>query len=320
MAPIPTYRSFLGVAKEVTKGTAVVPSSFIPVGGFKPKRVVTQLLDEGWRGSNVDNYGSQQGKAHSEIEIEDSPLYVDTFGWALKAILGEEAISGAGPYTHVFTVLNTGDQQPPSLTLTDMVGSIGAKAWPGVQLSEVTISIDPDGNLTWSASGNGFVEAAAATPTPSWSTILPMQGWRMSATLNGTAIHPVGLEVTISREIEVKNTANNSQNPMAIWVGKLGVSVSGEIVAEDDTHNAALSADTQGILNITGTRGAGATAETVTLLCTKTAYEAVELGRGQSEILYDLTLKAIGNTTDVGVSAGYGPIKATLVNSRSTVY
>lgn len=320
MAPIPTARSFIGVAKETTKGTAVAPTSFVPVGGFNPKRVPTMLLDEGWRGSNVDAYGSQHGKVHSEIEIEESPLFVDTFGFPMISIFGEEALTGAGPYTHVFTVLNSGDMQPVAQTWTDMVGSIGAKAWPGVQLSEVTLSIDPDGNVTWSASGNGFPEAAASTPTAAFSMLLPMQGWRMSATLNGTAIQPISLEVTFSREIEIKKTANASQNPFAIWVGKLSVSVSGEIVAEGDTHHAALVADTQGILSITGTRGAGASAETLTVLCTKTAYEAVEIGRGQSEIHYDLSLKAIANTTDVGVSAGYGPAKVTLVGPRSTVY
>lgn len=320
MAAVPTARSFLGVAKETTKGTAVTPTAYIPVAGFNPQNMPTQLLDEGWRGSNVDSYGSQQGKAHSEIEIEESPLYVDTFGFAMKSIFGEEALSGAGPYTHAFTVLNTGDMQPPALTFTDMVGSIGAEAWPGVQLSEVTITIDPDGNITWSASGQGYPGADAATPTPSFSTVLPMQGWRMSATLNGSAIQPVSLEVTFTREIEVKNTANASQSPYAIWIGKLGVTVSGEIIAEDDSHQDALTADTQGILNITGTRGAGASTETLTILCTKVAYQTVEIGRGQAEVHYSLELKALANTTDVGTSAGYGPAKVTLVNSRSSVY
>lgn len=321
MAPIPTARSFVGVAKETgTKGVAVAPTAFLALMGFNAKRVPTMLTDEGWRGSNVDVYGSQQGKLHSEIEVPESSLFVDTIGFALLSIFGEEAISGASPYTHVFTTLNSGTMQPPALTFTDMVGSIGAKAWAGVQLSELTITVDPDGNITWGASGQGFPEADASTPTQSYSALLPMQGWRMSCTLNGTAIQPVSLEVTFTREIEVKNTANASQNPFAVWIGKLGVAVTGEFVAEDDTHPDALAADTQGVLSITGTRGSGATTETLTILCTKTAYQAVEIGRGQSEVHYSLDLKAIANATDVGASAGYGPAKVTVVNARSTVY
>lgn len=321
MPPVPTARSSLGVAKETTKGTAVLtPTSYIPVDGFSSQTVPTMLRDEGWRTSNVDVYGSQQGKSHSEIEIEESPVFVDTIGWPLLQIFGEEAISGVGPYTHVFTTLNSGDMQPPALTWIERVSTIGVKAWPGVQLSELTLSIDADGFVTWSASGMGFPTPGAGTPAESFSTVQPMQGWRMTWTLNGTQIQPLNLEINFTREIEVKNTANNSQNPFAVWVGKLGVEISGEIVAENDTHPAALLADTQGVCTITGTRGAGASTETLTVLCSKTAYDSVEVGRGQSEVHYDLSLKALANTTDVGTSAGYGPCKVTLVNARSTAY
>lgn len=320
MAATPTARSFVGVAKETTPGTPVAPTAYLALSDFNPQNVPTILLDEGWRGAAVDAVGSQQGKVHSEIEIPDSPLFVDTIGFAFKTTFGEEALTGAGPYSHVFTLLNSGNMQPPALTLTDMVGAIGAKAWPGVQLSELTISIDPDGNITWSASGSGYQGVDASTPTQSYSAVLPMQGWRMTCTLNGTAIKPVSLEIKFMREIEVKKVADGTQNPYAIWIGKLSVEVSGEIIAEDDTHHDALTADTQGILNITGTRGAGAATETLTILCTKTAYQTVEIGRGQSEVHYSLELKALGNATDVGVSAGYGPAKVNLVNARSTVY
>lgn len=321
MPPVPSARSTLGVAKEATKGTAVLtPTSYIPVGGFSAQPVPTMLRDEAWRGSNVDIYGSQQGKSQSEIEIDESPVFVDTIGWPLLQILGEEAVSGAGPYTHNFTSLNSGDMQPPALTWIERVSTIGVKAWPGVQLSEVTLTIDADGLVTWTGSGMGYPTPGVGTPTEAWSTIQPFAGWRMAWTLNGSAIQPLNVEITFSREIEVKKTANNSQNPYAIWVGKLGVEISGEIIAEGDTHPAALLADTQGACVLTGTKGAGATTETLTITCSKTAYDSVAVTRGQPEVHYDIALKAIANTTDVGVSGGFSPAKVTVVNARSTLF
>lgn len=319
MPPVPTARSFVGVAKETTKGTAVAPTDYLKLTDFSGQNVPTPLYDEGWQGSNIDVYGMQHGKVHSEVELE-SPLHVDTFGWPMKSVLGEEAVTGAGPYTHVFTVLNSGDMQPPALTLTDQIGSIGSRAYPGVQLTEVTVSIDADGNVTWSASGSGFPSGSASTPTPAFSAVLPMQGWRMSATLNGAAIKPLSMEVVFSREFEVKKTADGTQNPTAIWIGELSVTASGEILAEDASHITAQLANTQGVFSITGTRGAGASTETLTILCTLVGYETVEIGRGQSEVHYDLSLKALGNATDVGTSAGKGLAKVTVVNARSSVY
>lgn len=319
MAPSPTWRSFIGVAKETTKGTAVAPTGYIPVRTCSPKRMPTRLDDVGWRGSAVDTYGSQQGKIVSQHSIEGD-LFVDTFGFWLKGLLGEEAISGAGPYTHIFTPLNTGDQQPPALTITDQIGAIEARGWPGVQLSEVKLAIDVDGNITYTCSGMGFPEAAASTPTPSFGSLKPMQGWRMTASLNGTAIQMAGIDLTMSRPVSAIKTTDGTQNPFAVWAGVLGVSVSGNVIAESNSHLAALVADTQGIFTFTGTRGAGASAETLTVLCTTTAYNAVEIGRSNDWVEYALDLKPVANSTDVGVSAGFSPIKATLVNARSTVY
>lgn len=321
MPPAPTWASFLGVAKETTKGTAVTPSGYVPVTSFDPKKRPTRIDDTGWRGSAVDTYGSQQGKVISELSW-GGDLFVDTFGFWLKGIFGEEAISGAGPYTHPFTPLNTGDQQPPALTLTDMQGSIAARAWPGVQLSEVKLTIDVDGNVTYTCSGMGFPDAAAATPTASFGALKPMQGWRFTTSVNGTSAQLAGCEITFSRSVNAVKTTDGTQNPHAIWVGQLGVTITGNVVTNAVTHLTNLGSDAQGVFTLTGTRtpGAASTEETLTVTCTTTAYNAVELNRGQDWIEWALDLKPVANSTDVGVSAGFSQCKVTLVNARSTVY
>ena len=65
-----THRSYIGIAKETTKGTAVTtPTAYIPViaNTVKPQDIYTPLYDEGLRGSLVKNYAYLQGRVHSQF-------------------------------------------------------------------------------------------------------------------------------------------------------------------------------------------------------------------------------------------------------------
>lgn len=64
MAVQNSVRSFIGIAKEVTKGTVVAPTDFIPVmaDSLKPVDVIDPLYDTGLRGSMVVNYNYIPGR------------------------------------------------------------------------------------------------------------------------------------------------------------------------------------------------------------------------------------------------------------------
>ena len=96
MAVQNTHRSYLGVAKETTKGTAVAPTAFIPVAASKLKTqdIIDPLMDEGLRGSLVKDYNYVQGRYRSTVEW-GGPVFADTFGWAVAGILGSVATTGA---------------------------------------------------------------------------------------------------------------------------------------------------------------------------------------------------------------------------------
>jgi hypothetical protein len=66
-----SVRSYLGIAKEATKGTIVAPTDFIPVAkdNIKPVDVVDPLYDTGLRGSNVVNYNYLQGRTRSTFDF-----------------------------------------------------------------------------------------------------------------------------------------------------------------------------------------------------------------------------------------------------------
>ena len=126
MAVQASVRSYLGIAKEVTKGTPVSATDFIPVmkDSLKPQDIIDPLYDQGLRGSNVLNYNYVQGRTRSTFDFGGA-VFADTIGYALAGMLGEVATTGgSAPYTHEVTLLNSltsgTDTQPISYTMTEI--------------------------------------------------------------------------------------------------------------------------------------------------------------------------------------------------------
>ena len=90
MAVQPSVKSYLGLALETTKGTAVTATDFVPItlNSFKPVEMINELLDKGIRGSMVENYNYVQGRRHTEIDF-GGPVFADTIGYWLAGVLGD---------------------------------------------------------------------------------------------------------------------------------------------------------------------------------------------------------------------------------------
>lgn len=94
-----TYASakqFVGLAKEATQGTAVLPTWTMPVEEFAPKDVPVWLDDKAMRGSMGEPYGKQQGPLKTEFQLK-GPWFGDTGTFLLSNILGD--LVDAGTYT-----------------------------------------------------------------------------------------------------------------------------------------------------------------------------------------------------------------------------
>jgi len=92
-----THRSYIGIAKETTKGTAVTtPVAYIPVTAstVKPQDIYTPLFDEGLRGSLVKNYNYIQGRIHSTFDF-GGPAFADTILYPIAGVLGEDVVTGS---------------------------------------------------------------------------------------------------------------------------------------------------------------------------------------------------------------------------------
>ena len=144
MAVQNSVRSFIGIAKEVTKGTAVAPTDYLLVqaDSLKPADIIDPLFDNGLRGSLVENYNYIPGRTRSTFDFSSS-AFPDGIGYALTGLLGSVATTGASaPFTHTISLKNNltaaADAQPLSYTLTDFYAA-AVRAYPGVQFTDFTL-------------------------------------------------------------------------------------------------------------------------------------------------------------------------------------
>ena len=321
MAVQNSVRSYLGIAKEVTKGTAVAPTAFIPVtqSKLKPVDIIAPMLDEGLRGSMAKDYNYIQGRTRSTFDF-GGPVFADTFPWAIAGLMGSVATTGASaPYTHTVSLKNSSatgaDAQPTSFTLTDFYAA-NVRAYAGSQIHDVSLTFNADGMLEYDAKATGWQSASASTPTPTFSAILPVPAWQGTVSLAGTAVsYTVEGSVSLTRSVTPIYGVANTQNPYAVFVGALEAKGSLKFVMEDNAELTRFLTNTQPAIVVNFANGAGATATQIQMTITKGAYTAAVIDRGNDFVQVDIELTGIANTTDAGSSGGYAPVKFVFQNA-----
>jgi len=319
-----THRSYLGIAKEATKGTAVTPTDFIPVTAskIKPVDLIGELYDEGLRGSLVKNYAYIQGRTHSTFDF-GGPVFADTFGYALGGLLGDVATTGAtAPYTHTISIKNataTGsDAQPTAFTLTDYYAA-NVRAYAGIQIHELSLKFTADGLLDYDAKGTGFASATASTPTPSFSTVLPTPTWIATVSIGGSSIsNSVEGNLDMVRPVTPIFGISNTKAPYSIFLGALETKGKIRFVMEADTELTRFLTNTQPAIVFNWSQGTGASATQIQFTTTKGAYIASMIDRSKDFVEIEIDLNAQGNTTDAGATSGYSNIKWVLQNAKAS--
>lgn len=328
----PSAKQVLGLAVETTQGTAVTTlAATCPVKAFEPEDKFVMLVDDALRGSMVDSYGEIQGPKNVEFAV-NGPVFCDWLPFFVKNILGDNTTTGAGPYTHAMSVLNTGTAQPSSLTLVDggqLAATALARTYSGCCLSELTIKGNPESTLLeWSAKGLGWASAdAPGAPTWAPSADAPMAAWRTGIGVGGTfgAMPNATIrnfEVTITRALKVEWTSQNSQNPYIIQRGVVGVTGNFYVsVPSDETMLDYWLNNTQPQLQFLIDNGQASTAQRrVTIDMLLGSFQSTKINRSEEAIGYDVTFKGVANTTNAGASLGYSPIKVTTINNTASGY
>lgn len=313
--PIPTHRTIIGIAQETTKGTGVAPVDYLAIRDPQGTDDITYLEDRGMRGSMVEIYNEIAGVTTSEFTFSGD-VFPETIPRPLKGLMGELATAGTTPITHSVTVLNTGDGQPPAYTITDYNGTV-TRRFPGCQFQELGFSFSADGLLTYSARALGYASTTTTTPTPSFTANPPLAAWIGTLTLAGGSVTRMeSADITISRPVTPIHTVDGSANPYAMWAGPLSASGRLTLVYEDDTDLTRYLTNTQPAAVIAFSTGAGASQRSITFTMTKCAFvNPTRVTRGEDHLQLEATFNANANTTDVGTSAGYGPIKVAVGNA-----
>ena len=324
MAVQQSVRSYLGIAKEVTKGTAVAPTDFIPVSkdSLKPVDIVDPLFDTGLRGSNVLNYAYIQGRTRSTVDYGGA-VFADTVGYAIAGVLGSVATTGASaPFTHTMSLFNSltsnVDVQPISYTLTDFY-AVDVRSYPGCQFSDFSLKFNADGMLEYDTKTTGFSSELVADPTPTFSTVLPTPVWRGTVSIAGSQV-----TTAMSGNIDMKRPAtpiygiSNTQNPYQVFLGPLEVTGKITFVMENDSQLLNFLNNTQPAIVLNWSYGTGAALVQLQATITKGAYTAGVIERGEDFVQVTIDLNGQSNTTDAGSSGGYSPIKWVLQNAKAS--
>jgi hypothetical protein len=315
--PLSTYRTIVGIAKEVTEGTPVLPVDFIPVTADpKPSNKLLMLADKGWRGSRTADYGMVAGTRHAELTI-DGNVDPATIGYFLQSLLPDEVVTGAAsPFTHAFSLLNTGNQQPKGYTLTDFDGG-QANQYAAARASDLSFAFTADGLLSytskwtaWAGVPNAAVLASSYSPAPpiaNWTGVAQIAGAPSSIIIDGS--------VDLKQPVEATHTIDGSQDPYKMWCGEVAVSGKLNVFYEDQAELVRYLNNTQPALDLKWAQGANSSLQ---LHMSKAAYTASDVVRSKAYGMVAIAFTAVATVTDAGASAGFSPIKATVVNAKPT--
>jgi hypothetical protein len=318
-----THRSYIGIAKETTKGTAVTtPVAYIPViaSTVKPQDIYTPLFDEGLRGSLVKNYQYIQGRVHSTFDFGGA-VFADTVIYPLAGVLGEDVVSGSSPYVHTLALKNTtaaaSDAQPSAYTILDYYGA-NVRTWTGHQFHDFSLKWSADGLLEYDAKSTGWQSATASTPTPSFSTVVPTAVWYGTVSVGGTQIsnNTMG-NIDMKRPVTPIYGISNVQTPYQVFLGALEVTGKATFLMENDTQLTNYLTNTQPALVFNWTTGTGATQTSIQATMTKGAYTLAVIERSKDFVEVIVDFNAQGNLTDGG-TVGYSPIKWVIKNAVTT--
>lgn len=324
MALQASVRSYLGIAKEVTKGTAVAATDFIPVAkdAIKPQDIIDPLYDQGLRGSNVLNYNYIPGRTRSTFDFGGA-VFADTIGYALAGVMGSVATVGASaPYTHTISLLNSttsgADAQPISYTLTDFY-AVAVRQYPGCQFSDFSLRFNADGMLEYDAKTTGWASNTTTDPVPSFSTVLPTPVWRGTVSIGGSAVATAMTgNIDMTRPVTPVYGISATQNPYNVFLGPLEVTGKITFLMEADTELTRFLTNTQPAIVLDWNYGSGANELQIQATITKGAYTAAVIERGEDFVQVTIDLNAQSNTTDAGSTGGFSPIKWVLKNAKTS--
>jgi len=261
-------------------------------------------------------------------------------GHSASATVTNTTIASAG-YNNIFSLLNStnnpatappGFGQPITHTYTDrtLVPATGlARQYAYSCFSELTFTGNAEKLTEWNGAFSAFAgQIAASAPSPSISTATVWPDFNtlfgLNGVVSGAPIYDISeWSISMSRKVEPYFTNSGSFNPYVIARGPLVVT--GKLTfapAVDETALLYLLNNTQPQIQIQAFNGlTGANKAGLQFDIVLGAFDTSKINASRSLFGYDVTFEAVStnltanSVTTIGWSAGYSPIKVTLVNT-----
>ncbi|MFJ8606373.1 hypothetical protein ACIRH0_04165 [Streptomyces sp. NPDC093675] len=174
--PTPTTyapaKQFVGVANEVTQGTAVAMTATLLLDSFKAKDQPKFLEDKAWRGAMAtDSFAQIPGVATSDLDL-GGPVFIDGLGYILRNLMGDLSTTGTSTGTGSTTLSSSAAVGASSISTAATIPS-GTQIQIGTgATAEVFTTGTPSGSgpftipLTSPSGGLAFAHASAQTVQP----------------------------------------------------------------------------------------------------------------------------------------------------------
>lgn len=233
----------------------------------------------------------------------------------------------SAPFSHIFSLLNSGTGQPPTHTIThfnNLSASTLARQYAYWCASGMDFKMSVDSLFTHDTKGTAVLGTIAGSPpTNVQSGITAVPNWHFKVGVGGpasggTAVSNVeDATVSLTRNLKPKYTLQGAPSPFIIPRLAFGATGKFTFMAQDESPLIALLGDTQQQLQIAMTQGAGAGTLGITFDFQTCKYETATL-QSPDVLCYDVAFRAVANTTNAGGSGAKSPAKVTIVNAVGT--
>lgn len=285
---------YAGLAFETQYGQPVNPVFWIPYEGVKIEDDIRKVEDQARRGVLSKTFRVYNTVQSAKIEF-DMDAYPELLGYFFKGILGQGTVTGTGPYTHTFKVVNS---LPPSYTIFDY-NTITYRQYAGAVLHDLSLKFDTENMLKVSAKFESFASVTTTSQANSDTTTDAFRGFQATLQLGGSPnTNLVGGEISIKRDVKLIYGANNTQNPTKFSAGRIEVTGKLTFDIDDESEWLLYRNGTQPSLQLLFTRDANTTLQ---FTCSKIDITKAHIDRSQEFLRVDMDFKALYNTTDAGM-------------------
>lgn len=233
-------RGTLGIATEVTRGTVVTPSYWLPfvkIAFMDSTEIAKEVQGMGKIADQDSQYVTFQFGAGSI----DAELYDTSLGFILQSLLGAKGSkSGGGPYTYTYTLSQTNQVTTNTLYWTDPDRSY---IFPMAVVDSLKITVAPKGMVEYSITFKSRKARDWAVLTPVFTSNgskflhqhLQVRFASAVAGLSGASETPIkNLEFTIARNA-INDELLGTVEPDDILSQQLGITGSLTLNLTDDT-------------------------------------------------------------------------------------